>query len=171
MGVSYTATVAGMRTFQALHLVHTDNVWIGIGKPTPWNETDSVPEVSSAMQLTEPVGYKKAEKVRFIMPDSQGDIIQFEQRWKLISEEEASQGFTRWVYVAAWITGNELPAVSYRQSAIVTGLQLRADTPPGKLAILPEEVDSQGYALIVNNRSPIHRTADQREYLEFIVEF
>ncbi|MDQ0060131.1 hypothetical protein [Paenibacillus harenae] len=171
MGVSYTASVAGMRAFQALHLVRTDNVWIGIGKPTPWNESDSVPEVSGSSQLSEPIGYKKAEKVRFVVPDAEGDIVQFEQRWKIISEVEAMQSFVRWVYVAAWITGTELPAVSYRQSAIVTDLELAAETLPGKLAVKAEEVGNHGYALVVNNRSPIHRTEDQREFLEFIVEF
>lgn len=171
MGVSYTASVAGMRAFQALHLVRTDNIWIGIGKPTPWNESDSVPEVSGSSLLAEPIGYKKAEKVRFVVPDPEGDIIQFEQRWKIISEEEAMSGLVRWVYVAAWITGTELPAVSYRQSAIVTDLVLAEATLPGKLAVTAEEVSGHGYALVVNNRSPIHRTEDQREYLEFIVEF
>ncbi|MGM0883706.1 MAG: hypothetical protein ACQEXQ_22065 [Bacillota bacterium] len=171
MRVSYTASVAGMRAFQALHLVQTDNIWIGLGKPTPWNETDSVPEVSASAQLSEPIGYKKAEKVRFVVPDPEGDIIQFEQKWKIIPDEEAMESFSRWVYIAAWIAGTELPAVSYRQSAIVTGLELAPETPPGKLAVTAEEVSSHGYALVVNNRSPIHRAEDQREYLEFIVEF
>ncbi|MCM3626888.1 hypothetical protein M3194_05875 [Paenibacillus glycanilyticus] len=171
MGVSYTASVAGMRAFQALHLVRTDNIWIGIGKQTPWNESDSVPEVSGSSLLSEPIGYKKAEKVRFVIPDPDGDIIQFEQRWRMITEEEAMLSLARWVYVAAWITGTELPAVSYRQSAIVTELALAEDTLPGKLAVKAEEVSSHGYALVVNNRSPIHRTEDQREFLEFIVEF
>ncbi|WP_309121552.1 hypothetical protein [Paenibacillus sp.] len=171
MGVSYTASVAGMRTFQALHLVRTTDVWIGIGKSTPWNEADSAPEVSGSSSLTEPIGYKKAEKVRFVVPDAEGDIVQFEQRWRLVTEEEGRQSLARWVYVAAWIAGDELPAVSYRQSAIVTGLTLAPETPPGKLAVLAAEVGDHGLPLVVNYRSPIHRAADQREYLEFIVEF
>ncbi|MUT65324.1 hypothetical protein [Paenibacillus sp. NEAU-GSW1] len=171
MGVSYTASVAGMRAFQALNLVRTDNIWIGIGKPTPWNETDSVPEVTGAAQFSEPIGYKKAEKVRFVMPDPDGDIIQFEQKWKMITEAEAMQSLTRWVYVAAWINGTELPAVSYRQSAIITELELAPETLPGKLAVKAEEVSSHGYALVLNNRTVINRAEDQREYLEFIVEF
>jgi len=171
MGVSYTGSVAGMRTFQALHLVRKENVWIGIGKPTAWNETDTVPEVTGGTVLLEPIGYKKAEKVRFVVPDPEGDIVQFEQRWKIVSEEAGKQSLARWVYVAAWIAGNELPAVSYRQSAIVTDMKLDPETPPGKLAVTADEVIDHGLALVVNNRSPIHRAEDQREFLEFIVEF
>jgi len=171
MGVSYTASVAGMRTFQALHLVRKENVWIGIGKPTPWNEADSVPEAAGTTAFAEPIGYKKAEKVRFVVPDPEGDIVQFEQRWKIVSEEAGRQSLARWVYVASWIGGGELPVVSYRQSAIVTDLKLAPETPQGKLAVLAEEVDDHGLPIVVNNRSPIHRAEDQREYLEFIVEF
>ena len=171
MGVSYTASVAGMRMFQALQLVRTGNVWIGIGKSTPWNETDTVPEVSGASTLTEPIGFKKAEKLSFVVPEAEGDIVQFEQRWRQVPEEEGRQSLARWVYVAAWIAGDELPAVSYRQSAIVTGLTLAPETPPGKLAVTAAEVAEPGLSLVVNHRSPIHRAADQREFLEFIVEF
>ncbi len=171
MGKSFTSTVAGMKTFQAIQLVHTGNLWIGLGKSTPWNETDEVPEVGAGMQLLEPVGYKKAEKVQFVVPDDHGEIVQLGQKWKVISEQEALNSFTRWVYLAAWIHYNELPEVSYRQTAVITDLTFKPDTLPGKLAVLPNEVENSGYALVVNNRSPIQRTADQREFIEFIVEF
>lgn len=171
MGKSMTSSVTGMKTFQAVQMVRSNQIWIGIGKSTPWNEADEVPDVMGGTTLQEPIGFKKAEKVQYVQPDENGTILQLGQKWKTITEEEAIQTLTRWVYVAAWLNMDELPTVSYRQAAVITNLQFKPETPIGSLAVKADEVANPGYALVVNNRSPIQRTADQREFIEFIIEF
>jgi len=169
---SYTASVLSSRVWQAMQVVKNANVWIGIGRTAAWDEADAPPEPNpNATQLDELVALKKAETLTLIVPDPSGTIEHLGQKWGPVSVEEARQKNARWVYVAAWLRYDELPIVTYRQTGVFVDVQMADGVPPGKLVLLPEEIADPGYLLVLNNRSPISRAADQKELVEFVIEF
>jgi hypothetical protein len=169
---SYTASVIGSRIWQAVQLVQNGNVWIGIGRTTPWNDAETPPEPDpNATQLDELVALKKAETLTLVVPDSNGTIEHLGQKWSPVVIDDARTKGARWVYVAAWLRYDEVPVVTYRQSGVFAGVQLAAGVDPGKFVLLPQEIGDLGYLMVLNNRSPIARAVDQKEFIEFVIEF
>lgn len=169
---SYTDSVIGMRVWQALQVVQTGNVWVGIGKSTPWGDPDNPPEVNPlATSVDELIALKKAETLTLVVPDANGTIEHLGQKWRAVTNDAAMAERARWVYVAAWLRYDEAPIVTYRQAGAFVGVIPKPEVPSGKLVLLPEEVASFGYLIVLSNRSPIQRAVDQKELIEFIIEF
>ncbi|HHY67834.1 MAG TPA: hypothetical protein GX517_11710 [Alicyclobacillus sp.] len=169
---SYTDSVIGMRVWQAAKVVQSGNVWVGIGRTTAWNDTDTPPTPNpNATQIDGLVVLKKAEILSLVIPDPNGTIEHLGQKWSTVPLEDARSRTARWVYVATWLRYDEVPIVTFRQTGVFADVVLGDGVPPGKLVLLPEEVADLGFLLVLNNRSPINRAADQKELLEFVVEF
>lgn len=182
MANSYTAATPLMRIEQARNLATKPALWVGVGKTTAWTGGDVPPEVSPTTQFEELAGLKRAEVVSLVVPDANGEIEHLGEKWRKVAFDPNAADMAaeiqriitegaRWVYVAAWLRYSELPLVSYRQVGVFADTVLKADTPPGKLALLPTEIDHAGLCVVINNRDPLSRAADQKELQEFVIEF
>ncbi len=169
---NYTATVVGSRIRQAVQTVINGDAWIGIGKTSPWPGDGSPPQVDpETMVLTEMVAFKKAETITLVVPDPDGAIEHLRQRWMPVTVGEARNKKSRWVYIATWLRYDEVPIVDYRQTGAFIAPVRKTEVAPGKSVLLSSEIEDIGYLIAVSNRSPIPRAEDQKELVEFIVEF
>lgn len=169
---SYTASVIGMRIWQAVQAVQAANAWVGIGKNGTWGDGDTPPQVdSTTIALDGLVALKRAETLTLVVPDVNGTIEHLGQKWMPVIVGDARAKQARWVYVAAWLRYGEVPIVTYRQTGAFFGVTRNGGVDVGKLVLLPAEVADLGYLAAVNNRSPIPRAEDQKELVEFIIEF
>ncbi|KLU66766.1 hypothetical protein DEAC_c14340 [Desulfosporosinus acididurans] len=169
---SYTGSVIGMRIWQAAQVVQAANAWVGIGKNSSWGDTDTPPQVDpSTTALDGLIALKKAETLTLVVPDPNGTIEHLGQKWMPVTVADARTKQARWVYAAAWLRYDEVPVVTYRQTGAFLGVTRNANVDAGKLVLLPTEVSDLGFLAAVNNRSPIPRAEDQKELVEFIIEF
>ncbi|NRS15809.1 hypothetical protein HP398_05095 [Brevibacillus sp. HB1.4B] len=162
-----------MKTYQAFKLFKDGNVFIAVGKTSPWNpETpEKIPDVSYGQTITEIVALKRAEQVKFVTPDdTNGTIEQFGQKWRIIDEAEARDTDCRWVYVQAWLRYDEFPICTYRQTGVYAGTVLVDGVPINLQVAKPEQVVDYGFLLTVTNQSPIAREVTHRENIEYILE-
>lgn len=170
---SKTSDVKGMKTYQTFNLFKDKNVFIAVGKTSPWNPEipEKVPDVSYGQTMTEIVALKRADQVRFVMPDdTNGTIIQLGQKWRLIEEVEARAIDCRWLYVQAWLRYDEFPICNYRQTGVYAGTILVDGSPVNKQVVKPDEVKDMGFLLAVTNQSPLQREVTHRESIEYILE-
>lgn len=169
---SYTGSVIGLRIWQALQMVQAANAWIAIGKTSIWGDGDAPPQINPAtVAISDLVALKKAETLTLVVPDPNGAIEHLGQKWAPVAIGDARVKQARYVYVAAWLRYNEVPIVTYRQTGVLLGVSRNGNVDPGKLVLLPTEVADLGYLVAMNNRSPLPRAEDQKELVEFIVEF
>ncbi|EJL29937.1 hypothetical protein [Brevibacillus sp. BC25] len=170
---SKTSDVKGMKTYQTVHLAKDKNVFIAVGKTSPWNteNPEKVPDVSYGQTITEIVALKRADQVRFVTPDdTNGTIEQQGHKWRIIDEDEARLADCRWVYVQAWLRFDEFPICTYRQTGVYAGTILADGLPINKQVVKPDEVKDMGFLLAVTNQSPLQREATHRESIEYILE-
>lgn len=157
---------------RALEFYSKTDLFIGIGKQTPWANESLPPVPLMTDDLLEPVGYKKVETRGMVIPDEAGDIIYRGQRWRIVPLEDAISLGARWVYMACWISYDELPVnVSYRQLACIKGVVPIAGLPSGQYTFLPSQVSNVGITEILSNEVPTYRSIDKREKLAIIAEF
>lgn len=173
MAKSYTASVFGMRIWQAVQTVLAANAWVGIAKNSVWVNGDSDPSQvdSTAMALDGLMALKKAETLTLVVPDPNGTIEHLGQNWMPVVISDARAKKARWVYVASWLRYDEVPIVTYRQTGAYLGVIRNVGVDAGKLTLLPTEVADLGYLGAINNREPIPRAEDMKELVEFIIEF
>jgi len=166
-------SVTVSRVYQALQLVLTNNVWVGYGRTATWGTNEPVPDVNQASTTIDTLqAVKKAEVLSLVVPDATGTIEFQGQMYKTITATKASAiaAGARFVYVAVWLKYAEVPVVTYRQSGVFAGL-IKAAGSEAKTILLPAEISDVGYLMALNNRSPIPRETDSKEFLEFILEF
>lgn len=169
---NYTATVVGNRIRQAVQTVEAADAWIGIARTSPWPGDGKPPQIDSqTMALSELVALKKAETITLVVPDPEGTIEHLGQWWMPVTVGEARNKIARWVYVATWLRYDEVPLVDYRQTGVFLAPIRKSEVAPGKLALLPTEIQDLGYLAAISNRKAIPRAADQKELVEFIIEF
>jgi hypothetical protein len=173
---SKTASVIGMKTWQALHLYQTQNLWVGIGKTSPWEgETVSVSEPPDVnvmdKAISELVLLKKASEIKLVAPDEAGTIEVQGIKYKEVLPNDARTENVKMLYAAASIQFEECPTIEYRQIGLFADPVLKSTTPPGKLVLLPNEVDDVGFLLSINNRSRVPHDSDSEETWKFVCEF
>ena len=169
---SYTGSLINMRVWQALQVVEAANAWIGIGKNSAWNAEDTPEQIDpNATIISDLIALKKAETLTLVVPDEAGTIEHLGQKWATVAKDDARAKKARWVYVAAWLRYDEVPVVTYRQTGVYLGTEMKPEVAPGKLVLLPTEIHDAGYLAVMNNRNPIPRAEDQKELVEFIIEF
>lgn len=157
---------------RALDFFNKPNIYLGIGRTTPWEDDSNPPRPQSTDDLTEVAGYKKAESIFMVKPDDKGELTYRNQKWKIIPIDKALEEGARWVYVSTFVAYSELPTkISYRQVAAISGLQMNDDVPAGQMSLLPNQVKNVGITEVLDNRTPIYREADQREQLVLVIEF
>lgn len=173
---SKTSSVSGMRTWQALQLVRSKNIWIGIGRTSPWPgetiESVGIPDIDlSIIRMDDLVMMKKARVVKLVAPDNNGTITVNGLKYREIMESEAVEKRTHMVYTSALIQFEEAPEMEYRQIGLFVDPILDPATPPGKLALQKSEIANPGILLAVNHRTRVPHDHQSEEEWKFISEF
>jgi len=168
---SFTSDVKGLRTFEAIQLVKNESVWIGVGKEQPWDSSETVPLVAYDSTMLETIGYKRADQLTLVVPDEAGTIHQMNQTWRAVDVDEGKALNARWVYVQGWLNYDQFVLKTFRQTGVWAGLQPKDNVLPNQQVVYPEDVADPGYLLVLNNRSAITREANQKESIDFIIEF
>ncbi|MDH6351938.1 hypothetical protein [Brevibacillus sp. 1238] len=171
MGIK-SSDVVGLRTFHAYNFIHNKSIFVGAGKDTPWPGTpEVVPEPTYNGTIENLVALKRADQVRYALPDPAGDIeITTGQKYRLVSEEEAIANNSRWVYVQAWFKYDQFPVTTYRQTGVFVNVKLRTGVPVNKDVALPDDVESYGFFVNLSNLDPVVRDKHSRESIEYIIE-
>lgn len=158
---------------RALRFMEEDDVYIAIGKTSPWDNESQPPVPTVNEPLVDLVAMKKVEtKILVVLDDENGTIQYFDHKYSPVAPEEAFEKGARWVYCMSYLNYSEAPiSVSYRQVALQTGVVRKSSVPSAQYVLLPEEIQDMGVAEIIDNIEPIYRRADKREKLGIIAEF
>ena len=157
---------------RALEFTAKNDKYFAIAKTAPWSNDNLPPKPDfGTANLTGVIGYKKVERMHLVVPDVNGSISYRDSKWRQIDRNDAMQERSRWVYLECTLMYDELPLQTYRQIGLFSGLEMEENVPPGKYALLPNEVQNPGILEVVDNRKPSSREIDQKEIISLIVEF
>jgi len=166
-----TTTING-HVSRALDFFERNDIYFAIGHPDPWADDNYPPAPTIDTQdITVPIGFKKVENIYLVVPDEQGSIVYRDKRWRVVPKDQAIAQGARWVYIECTLRYDELPLTDYRQIGVYSRLKVKAETPTGKLNLLPTDVESRGILEIIDNRKRVTRQVDQKENLTIVVEF
>ena len=173
---SKTTETISKKVRQAFEFQQKTDVWIGIGRTTAWDDEENAPDPSNAaLALDEIVGLVKPASLQMVVPATDGEIEMFAQKFHALTPpydiDTLIAAGARWVYVPAWLMYDQFPVVAYRQEGVYSGVVPAAGAPPGAVVLLPAQVDSYGQLEALTNREKIQRRVDQKELVEFIIEF
>ena len=159
---------------RAMALVEQGNIFIGIGRTSPWeNENDEgfvPPEPNlDAENLDELVGMKKADRVSMVIPDETGDIEYAKIKFKTLSKEEALKQKSRWVLIESTIYFEELPPVSYRQIGIFSRVKAKSGRENSKI-LLADDIEDVGILEVLANRKVTTRQSDTKDTYFMVIE-
>lgn len=159
---------------RALALLEQGNIFIGIGRTSPWegeNEEGFVPPEPNmdAENLDELIGMKRADRVSMVMPDELGDIEYAQVKFKTLTKDEALKLKSRWVLIESKIYFEELPPVSYRQIGIFSRVKPVNGKENSKV-LLPRDIDDVGILEVLANRKVTTRQSDATETFFMVIE-
>ena len=159
---------------QAYEFQQKNTVWIGVGRTTAWPDENDPPEPPNTTQaLDEIVGLVKPEPLRMVVPDPNGEIEMFAQKFTALAPPYSLNALiaagARWVCVTGWMMYDQFPVVTYRQNGVYSGVEHTGE--PGAVILLPGQVTSYGQLEVITNHEKLQRRIDQKELVEFIIEF
>lgn len=134
------ATV-GAHVTRALDFFSKSNIYLALGKTTPWNETDTPPEpeVDDA-EIQEIIGFKKIETIYMVVEDNvNGTILYKDSKWRVVPPDQALAEKAVCVYIDTSIRYDELPLEGYRQVGVYSGLTPFPGTKEQILVKITEE--------------------------------
>lgn len=161
-------------TDRALGFYESDSIYFALGKTSKWDGEDlegfipPSPELNS-VSLDELVCLKKTSQKLLVHPSDFGEIEFDGQYWKIITEEEAKNLQSRWVYVTTTIRYNEVDLAEYRQVGIFNRVVPKEGITDAVLT--PENIEDLGLLIALNNRYRVTRQVDTRDTYSLIIEF
>ena len=163
---------------RAISFFELKDVFFAIGRTTEWADDETTnpnfipPEPDrSATGLDELIGMKLVSKKLLVAPDEEGTLIWRDNKYKILTTEEAIERQSRWVYIEAEIYFDELPEVDYRQVGVYTRVTRNPSVSDSKTILLPSEIQNPGLLEILDNRHVVTRLNDTKELYSLIIEF
>lgn len=180
-----TIATYGSHVSRALSFYYdTPNIFFAIGKTSEWNNENEPPVPSlEEVGLTEIVGFKKINSIKFVVPDpASGTMVVDNIRWREIIPDAitypndtlrsaALRENARWLYVDTIFESSEFIGVRYRQIGIYSRGIFASGVSDSLSLYIPAQFDSYGILEFYQNRKPIYRQSDQRELISFVIEF
>ena len=149
------------------YLYNESSMWVGIGRTTPWDDENAPPVPDpTATEVEEIVGYKVYSEKYMVKEDPNGELIFNGKHYKIVSDPDTE--LPNLLYIRFDLEPTDLPIVDYRQFGLFFGLTAL----PGyasNTSLLPDEVDSTGMLMAIDNRKVIHRSEDSREVIKFLL--
>lgn len=157
---------------RALSFYDKNDIYIGIGKKSKWDDDNHPPKPQNTDEIQELIKVKKVDSKFLVKPDNSGKISYGNKRWSPVSREKALEEGARWVYISVSLDFTEVPIdIVYRQIGCYTSLIKQKDVDDSKSILDPEEVEDLGILEILDNRKPVYRETDKRELIGTIIEF
>ena len=159
-------------TKRAVNWYNQDNIYLAIGRTTPWEDENFPPYPEPSDNLEELICCKKIEQKYYVIQDDNGTIFYRGKMYRVLTEEEAFENNCRWVFCSCWLNYDEAPInISYRQIALLTDVVRKEGVPEGQYVLLPEEIENLGDLEVLANDTVTARSASKRERLAIIIEF
>lgn len=168
---------------RAISFFELKDVFFAIGRTTEWADDETTnPEFlppepdKAATGLDELIGMKQVSRKLLVAPDESaaddaGTIIWRDNRYKILTTEEAIEKQSRWVYIESEIYFDELPQVDYRQVGVYTRVVRNPGVSTSKTVLLPSEIQNPGLLEVLDNRHVVTRLTDTKEVYSLIIEF
>ena len=169
--MAITTRLAHVR--RAQHVFNLGSFYFAIGKSSEWMDDSNPPvEAEDTTELFEVIGFRKADRVSFVVPDDENGTIEYlGSKYREVSASDAEQEGAKWIWFSTTVSYEELPTGWYRQIGLYQGLTRQSTVDTGKYNLLPSEVQDNGDLLAFANRQPCNRLADQKETFNIIIEF
>lgn len=168
-----TLELVGGRINRArIYYENVGDLYIAIGRTSPWNDEENPPDPTGLeTNVEEVIGFKKVDQFYFVVEDEVGGNLTFRGKtWRIVTVDNIFIEQSRWIYVSASIVGDELPLSEYRQVGLYSGLVPSFGFENADV-LLPNQIDNSGVLEILGNRKFTPRQADQTEKAILIMEF
>lgn len=160
---------------------HTDTIVSGLSIKVEANpdSPDLLKRAVYTFTIDAAFGFSKIDEVKFVRKvktdgseDEDANVISYRnEKWKFFTTaEEAYAEETRAVYVKATFDYDTFPLIDFRQVGVFSGLQRGPSIALSKNKLLPHEIENCGVLHLIDCRSAIYRSNDQREVFAFIIE-
>jgi len=148
------------------------NVFVGVGRTTPWENEEQPPSPTSDItELEELILYKRPDRLSFVIPDSEGNIVVRGQNYKAITIEEAYDVQSQLVLVQINFTVTDFGGeANYRQIGVFNHV-IPKEGKENKTILLPAEIANPGYPLHIINRSPYYCYSNHGETINLLIAF
>ena len=149
------------------------NIFIGVGRTTPWEDEENPPPPSTnATDVEEPILYKKPDRLSFVvLDDEDGTIPVLGHFYKLLSIEEARSIQCRSVLFQVSLSILDFEQeIAYRQIGLF-GFLTPSEGNESKTILRPQEIDDVGYIFHISNRSPYYVYSHHGETISFILNY
>lgn len=175
MANSYIDDVYGYKLFCMSRLFDLKStIYFGIGGISPWSSgaNEVVRPVDLETTIDDVVALKLADEVAFAIPDDEnGTVEHLGQKYAITTDiNEAIAAKAHHMYYKAKFEYADMPVTTFRQIGLYVGVSIASGQTSSKGIYLPHQVSDYGDLIIVNNRAPIVRSSDQKEYIEFIIQ-
>lgn len=140
---------------QPIHLA-----W-GPGDPD-WDTTPELPNVSTTALINE-IGRRAVSQVNYCLPDPDGEIDVATGRFT-VSATPTKYLYMRFSYDFADAAGETI-----RQLGLFIGTQVKNTVPPGKMYLLPADIEDPG-TLFLLEHTKIERSDLLRQRFEFVFQ-
>lgn len=155
---------------------YNNTLWIGLGKTTPWTDEGNPPAPDPGVEtIDEPVIYKKATVVSFVVEDELGELAVYRNNelihFSFISPTEAiDQNIS-----SIFIEGQFLPAevgdeVVYRQVGIFSHLT-PAEGYESADILTPANITDIGFLEWISHQEPVYIQPNQINTIQVIITF
>ena len=164
-----TVKVGMIRTL--LTFKNNEVFWFIVARTqTPWGNENSPPAESvDTVLLTEIAGLQKAQTVSLCYQDANG-VIEFRgKRYSLVSDNNAYDYDSRYLYCSTILRFDTFPVVTFRQFGILAGVVPKVGSEY-KDILLPSDIADYGKLIGYVNHPPIIRTAGCKNLLEIVIE-
>jgi len=108
--------------------------------------------------------------VSLCYPDPNGEIEFKGQRYRLVSDENAYEYDSRFLYCSTLLKFDEFPLVTFRQFGIYVGVVPKVGYED-RSVLTPDQVQDYGKMIGYVNHPPLVRTAGSKNLLEIVIEF
>lgn len=172
---------------RALDFYNKESIYFAIGKYTVWKSGDfpgynssinydiNPPVPTNTSDMSEIIGYKKAEFKALVVQDNNGSLEYRGTKWRVVSPSDAIAEGARWVFVSTGLAYQDFAVEAsknvYRKVGVYTGLVPKSGISEATYALLPSQVQSQGLLEVIDFRKPVYRDTDVREKLKIVLEF
>lgn len=155
------------------YAVLSGNVFVGVGRTTPWDDEDNPPVPSSELtNIEEPILYKKPDRFSFaLLDDENGTIPVLGHLYRLLSTEEARAIQCRSILSQVSLSVLDFEGeISYRQIGLFNFL-IPTEGNEMKSILRPNEIQDVGYLFHVSNRSPYYIYSHHGETISLVLVY
>ena len=148
------------------------NVFVGVGRTTPWeNEEDPPVPSTDVTAIEELILYKRPDKLTFVVPDASGNIVILGTTYRELTLEEARTLQVKLALIQVTFSTSDFGGTAdYRQIGVFNYV-VPTTGNESKNVLLPSEIADQGYPIHFANRSPYYCYTNHGETINLLIAY